>query len=115
VPLAQMQEVLADLTLLMSADAQVTCFGFFGHLADGNIHVEFIGPDEGDHLLQTAILERVSLAGGSISAEHGIGRLKAEYLHLSRSADEIRAMRALKLAWDPKSLLNPGVLFSQPD
>ncbi|MDO8733486.1 MAG: FAD-binding oxidoreductase [Actinomycetota bacterium] len=113
VPLEQMQTVLADLTALMSADAQVSCFGFFGHLADGNVHVEFIGPDAAESSLSRSILERVALSGGSISAEHGIGRLKVEYLHLSRSEQEIRAMRAIKSAWDPKGLLNPGVLFSK--
>jgi FAD/FMN-containing dehydrogenase len=49
--------------------------------------------------------------GGTISAEHGIGRAKAAVLHLSRSAAEIEAMRAVKSAFDPAGLLNPGVLF----
>ncbi len=49
--------------------------------------------------------------GGTISAEHGIGRAKAAMLPLSRSAAEIAAMRAIKPALDPAGLLNPGVLF----
>ena len=49
--------------------------------------------------------------GGSISAEHGIGRAKARYLHLSRSAVEIASMRAIKHALDPTGILNPGVLL----
>lgn len=111
VPLARMQTLLADLSELIAADPEVTCFGFFGHLADGNVHVEFIGPDGARSTLQRAILEQVAACGGSISAEHGIGRLKTAYLHLSRSEPEIQAMRAIKQAWDPKGLLNPGVLF----
>lgn len=111
VPLARMQTLLADLSELIAADPEVTCFGFFGHLADGNVHVEFIGPDAARSTLQRAILEQVAACGGSISAEHGIGRLKTAYLHLSRSEPEIQAMRAIKQAWDPKGLLNPGVLF----
>lgn len=111
VPLARMQTLLADLSELIAADHEVTCFGFFGHLADGNVHVEFIGPDAARSTLQRAILEQVAACGGSISAEHGIGRLKTAYLHLSRSEPEIQAMRAIKQAWDPKGLLNPGVLF----
>jgi FAD/FMN-containing dehydrogenase len=49
--------------------------------------------------------------GGTISAEHGIGRAKAAVLHVSRSGAEIKAMRAVKSAFDPAGLLNPGVLF----
>ena len=111
IPLDQMQTVLADLAALFSEDKRVTCFGFFGHLADGNVHVEFIGPEITESALELSILERVASSGGSISAEHGVGRLKVAYLHLSRSAQEITAMRAIKWAWDPKGLLNPGVLF----
>lgn len=114
VPLGLMQTVLVELGDLMAADPKVTCFGFFGHLADGNVHVEFIGPGNADLSLQDSILERVAASGGSISAEHGIGRLKTQYLHLSRSAPEIHVMRSIKDAWDPKGLLNPGVLFSEP-
>ena len=49
--------------------------------------------------------------GGSVSAEHGIGMEKREHLHLSRSRDEIRTMRLLKQALDPKGILNPGRVF----
>jgi FAD/FMN-containing dehydrogenase len=54
----------------------------------------------------------VARYGGSISAEHGVGRAKAAELHLSRSGAEIAAMRALKAAWDPQGLMNPGVIFA---
>ena len=83
--------------------------GFFGHALDGNLHVQLIGaaPELG-----VALLELVSDLGGSISAEHGIGRLKAPHLHLARSEDEITWMREVKLGVDPSGLLNPGVLFS---
>ncbi len=46
--------------------------------------------------------------GGSISAEHGIGTLKRDYLHLSRTPQELALMRALKQALDPRGILNPG-------
>ena len=51
--------------------------------------------------------------GGSISAEHGIGRLKVAQLHLARSAEQIDWMRRIKATVDPDGLLNPGVLFDQ--
>jgi FAD/FMN-containing dehydrogenase len=56
-------------------------------------------------------LRLVASYGGSISAEHGVGRAKRGWLHLSRSAEEIAMMRAIKNAVDPAGLLNSGVLF----
>jgi FAD/FMN-containing dehydrogenase len=48
---------------------------------------------------------------GSISAEHGVGLLKKDYLHYSRSPLEMDLMRSIKKAFDPNSILNPGKLF----
>ena len=58
------------------------------------------------------MLQAVADHGGSISAEHGVGRAKAAYLHLSRSPAEIAAMRAVKAAFDPHGLFNPGALLT---
>ena len=58
-----------------------------------------------------AVLRHVAARGGSISAEHGVGRAKLAWLGLSRSPTEIAAMRAVKRALDPQGLLNPGVLL----
>ena len=57
------------------------------------------------------MLRLVVEMGGSISAEHGIGRAKAHLLPLDRGADDLAAMRAIKAALDPAGILNPGVLF----
>ena len=57
------------------------------------------------------MLRYVALLHGSISAEHGIGRAKTQWLGLSRSATEIAAMRSIKTALDPGQVLNPGVIF----
>jgi len=111
VPLPALPACAAELRALLDADASVGGFGIFGHVADGNLHVEFVGPEAGDESVDIAILQCVAKYGGSISAEHGIGRLKAEHLELSRTDAEIRAMRAIKMAWDPQGLMNPGVLF----
>jgi FAD/FMN-containing dehydrogenase len=82
--------------------------GFFGHALDGNLHVQVIGADgaASDRVLRT-----VAELGGSISAEHGIGRLKVDQLHLARSREQIGWMRRIKATVDPDGLLNPGVLF----
>ena len=82
----------------------------FGHLLDGNFHIFFTTESE-NHGIDLEVLELISSLGGSISAEHGIGRMKAEYLHLSRSEAEIAVMRAVKGAIDPLGIMNPGVLF----
>jgi len=83
----------------------------FGHVADGNLHVNVTGVDPADEAVDDAVLRLVASHGGSISAEHGIGRAKRPWLHLVRSAAELAAMRRIKDALDPSGLLNPGVLL----
>ena len=81
----------------------------FGHLAEGNVHVNVVDvPPEREHAVTDAVLRLVGAHGGSISAEHGIGRAKRDWLHLGRSAADIAAMRAVKAALDPAGLLSPG-------
>jgi len=111
VPLGKLAACADELRAVVGEFHSVSEFGVFGHLADGNIHVEIHGPEAGDESVDIAVLECVARYGGSISAEHGIGRGKAGVLGLSRSGEEIAAMRAIKEAWDPRGLMNPGVLF----
>ena len=111
VPLVSLAQCADELRSIVDAFSDVTVFGVFGHLADGNIHVEIAGPNADDTRVDHAILECVARYGGSISAEHGVGRAKAGELHLCRSAPEIAAMRAIKRALDPAGLMNPGVLL----
>jgi len=111
VPLASLAQCADELRSVVDGFDDVTTFGVFGHLADGNIHVEIAGPAADDTRVDHAILACVAGYGGSISAEHGVGRAKAGELHLCRSAPEIAAMRAIKRALDPAGLMNPGVLL----
>lgn len=83
----------------------------FGHVGDGNIHVNVIGPSPDDDTVDDAVFRLVAAHGGSISAEHGIGTAKRRWLHLSRSEAEIAAMRAIKQALDPRGILNPNALL----
>ncbi len=87
----------------------------FGHLGDGNLHVA-ISPrpwsDEAREQAEKMVYEPLAEIGGAVSAEHGIGLEKRDYLHLSRSQEEIALMRSLKMALDPKSILNPGKIFA---
>ncbi len=85
----------------------------FGHAADGNIHVNVVGPEPDNTKVDEAVLDFVADLGGSISAEHGIGRAKANYLELRRSPTEISLFRTLKKSFDPVGILNPGVILNQ--
>jgi FAD/FMN-containing dehydrogenase len=82
----------------------------YGHLGDGNVHINIVDT-EADQAMEGAILGIVAEMGGSISAEHGIGQAKKRWLHLSRSPEEIDAMRRVKAALDPNGILNPGKLL----
>jgi FAD/FMN-containing dehydrogenase len=84
--------------------------GIFGHALDGNLHVQLVGADGAT---ADRVLEAVAALGGSISAEHGIGRAKVGQLHLARSAAQIDWMRRIKATVDPEGLLNPGVLLAE--
>ena len=87
----------------------------FGHLGDGNVHVNVLGPAgaEPDESVDDAVLRYVASLGGSISAEHGIGTAKLSQLHLNRTPAELAAFRAIKQALDPSGVLNPNVLLPQ--
>ena len=107
---------------LMEADAAVTRFMpgtrfvSFGHLGDGNIHYNVSQPAGMDKALFLAawdamndvVFEVVLKLGGSISAEHGIGRLKANHMPHIKSPVEYGMMRGLKQMLDPRNILNPG-------
>jgi FAD/FMN-containing dehydrogenase len=104
--LADLVGLLPDAVATVAPAAQLIVFG---HLAEANMHVNVLESDA--EAVTRAVLALVASLGGSISSEHGIGRAKASYLGLSRSQDEIDVMRAVKAAFDPLGLLNPGVLF----
>ncbi len=112
IPAAVLAACAADLRTAAHSAPGVTHVGVFGHLADGNVHVEIAGPAADDERADLAVLRVVAGYGGSISAEHGIGRAKAAHLGLCRSPAELAAMRAIKAAWDPYQLFNPGVMLT---
>ena len=86
----------------------------FGHMGDGNLHL-FVSCGEDDHETKYQVEEIVysplRAFRGSISAEHGIGLEKKDWLHLSRSESEIALMKQIKQLLDPKGILNPGKIF----
>jgi FAD/FMN-containing dehydrogenase len=81
----------------------------FGHLAEGNLHLNYLGTTTPSTIADT-VLGAVARLGGTISAEHGVGVAKTSWMHLVRTAAELDAQRALRRALDPNRILNPGVL-----
>jgi len=84
----------------------------FGHVGDGNVHVNVTGVAPDDDRVDDAVFRAVAAAGGSISAEHGIGSAKRRWLELNRSPAELRAFAAVKRALDPDGIMNPHVLVA---
>jgi FAD/FMN-containing dehydrogenase len=93
----------------------------FGHLAEGNVHLNVLGAPLGDgrhasvdaktaDALADDILGAVARLGGTISAEHGVGIAKSRWLPLVRTTAELAAAAAVRSALDPRHVLNPGVL-----
>ena len=89
----------------------------FGHLGDGNLHYNIQCPEGADaaHFLKThepavndMVYDAVMSFGGSVSAEHGIGRLKADSLPNYKDPVALQLMHKIKQALDPQNLLNPG-------
>lgn len=111
VPLPELPTLERGVREIVAAWANGATVFLFGHLGDGNLHVNVMGVPPDEEALDDAILRLVADLGGSIAAEHGIGRAKTRWLHLARSSADVAAMRALKAALDPRSILNPGVLF----
>lgn len=111
VPLSLLPKLVSGLPgRIREASANATTV-LFGHLNEGNLHVNVLGVAEHEHALSDAVLRLVAELDGSISAEHGVGRAKVEWLPLSRTPTEVTAMRQIKAALDPRGLLNPGVLL----
>jgi FAD/FMN-containing dehydrogenase len=112
VPSDRLAELVARLPdAVVAAAGPAARLVIFGHLAEANLHVNVMGAAEKSEEAADAVLTLVASLGGSISSEHGVGRAKARWLELSRSPAEIAVMRSVKAAFDPRGLLNPGVLL----
>ena len=92
---------------------------WYGHIGDGNLHLNILKPEglstneffEQCHRISPALFEAVRQRSGSISAEHGVGLLKRDFLEFSRSPAEIESMRGLRAVFDPNGVMNPGKLL----
>jgi FAD/FMN-containing dehydrogenase len=118
VPVAAMPAFVVDGGAAVEARFPGTRVNAFGHLGDGNIHFNVRAPtgagqqwlgSEGDTVTRF-VHDLVTAAGGSISAEHGIGQMKRDELARLGGAARLGALRAIKQALDPKGIMNPGKL-----
>ncbi len=115
IPLSSLGRFLDEVPDVVADAAEGARTILFGHLGDGNVHVNVVGPDLDDERADDAVLELTLACGGTISAEHGVGVAKARWLERARGAGELAAMRAVKRALDPAGLLNPGAVLAPPD
>ena len=92
---------------------------WFGHIGDGNLHLNILKPANMDkdaffaecQIVNKYVFDTVQKYGGSVSAEHGVGMTKKPYLHYSRSETEIDYLRAIKKVFDPNNIMNRGKIF----
>ena len=110
-PHGELAAFVHDIPGLVAGVADTATVWLFGHVGDGNVHVNVTGVAPGDERIDDVVLRAAVSRGGSISAEHGIGRAKVRWFHLAHTAAEIDAMRALRRAFDPDGICNPGVLL----
>ena len=117
VPVSRIPAFVAETDALLAREVPGVRLVDFGHLGDGNLHYNVQAPEGGDakaflreqeERINTLVFDAVARHGGSISAEHGIGSLKAAKLPHYKSPVAMRMMRALKQALDPQGILNPG-------
>ncbi|MES3710196.1 FAD-binding oxidoreductase [Pseudomonas putida] len=93
---------------------------WYGHIGDGNLHLNILKPEHmsKDDFFDSCtkvnkwVFDIVKHYNGSISAEHGVGMTKRDYLGYSRSPEEIACMKAIKAVFDPNGIMNPGKIFS---
>jgi FAD/FMN-containing dehydrogenase len=111
VPVGRLAAYVRDVRLAIAEVAPDASVYLYGHIGDGNLHVNVVGPPPDDESVDGAILSLAISMGGTISAEHGIGVAKVGWLAADRGAADVAAMRAIKRALDPENVLNPGVLF----
>jgi len=118
-PIREMESYVSNLREALEAkwgDAVRLCV--FGHIGDSNLHL-IISPrpwsEEARECVEKMVYEPLKFIGGSVSAEHGIGLEKRDWLHISRSSEEITLMKMLKQTLDPKGLLNPEKIWASEE
>ncbi len=119
VSVSRIPEFVEEAGRLLSSEFPDLETVWFGHIGDGNLHINVLKPDAKSMEAFAKDCDRVSISlfgliqkyRGNISAEHGIGLLKKPYLHFSRTQPEIELMKRIKPIFDPAGIMNPGKIF----
>jgi FAD/FMN-containing dehydrogenase len=120
VTVSKVPAFLKDIDAIVEANYPDFEVVWFGHIGDGNLHLNILKPDAMDKdeffakcaTVNKWVFETVERYNGSISAEHGVGMTKRDYLGYSRSPEEIACMKAVKAVFDPNGIMNPGKIFA---
>ncbi len=110
-PIGRLVAAVAQIDDVVASAGPGSVALIYGHLADGNLHVNVVGPGPDDDLVIRAVLDLVLEHGGSVSAEHGVGVAKRDWIERQRGTAAVAAMRAIKSALDPDGVLNPRLLL----
>ena len=121
VRISVMPEFIDDVDALVRESYPEFEVCWYGHIGDGNLHLNILKPEQLDgnefyarcHAISPKIFEQVRNRSGSISAEHGVGLLKRDFLGFTRSEAEIDILRKLKFVFDPAGIMNPGKLLPE--
>ncbi|MGA0601040.1 FAD-binding oxidoreductase [Caulobacter sp. KR2-114] len=111
---SQMQSYVAEVRAALHRWRPDATLTVFGHLGDGNLHLIVGASPLHRYDVESIVYRPLRDRLGSISAEHGVGLDKRAWLWVTRSAEEVDVMRAMKRALDPLNILNPGKIFEVP-
>lgn len=119
VRISQVPQFLRETDALLKASYPDFKVVWFGHIGDGNMHINILKPEtlsREDFLakcrgVSRLLFDAIAKLGGSISAEHGVGLVKKPFLQYARSPAEIELMKGVKRVFDPDGIMNPGKIF----
>lgn len=119
VAIAKVPDFMKDLEKILKNAYPDWTVIWFGHIGDGNLHINILRPDNMTkeifvsecRKVDALIFDCIKKYKGSISAEHGVGLTKKSFLHYTRSQSEIEIMKGIKSVFDPDGILNPGKVF----
>jgi FAD/FMN-containing dehydrogenase len=111
-PLSSIPSFERDAGALLRRCAPASIPVLFGHVGEGNLHLNVLRcTTEQESEIYPEMMKLIAAHGGNVSSEHGVGSRKRAYLAMSRTPEDIAAMRTIKDAFDPTGYLNPAVLF----
>lgn len=119
VRVSRVPEFLVEMSAILKKEHPDFEVVWFGHVGDGNLHINILKPDNISSAefvarckrVDEVLFQMIERLEGSISAEHGVGLVKKPFLHHTRSAAEIAFMKNIKLVFDPDRIMNPGKIF----